>query len=61
VIFGAHEFGDMTVEPGADGTASLMTITIRDVIMGGVPVSPYEILSRVDVERLRDRCEEALS
>jgi hypothetical protein len=61
VISREHEFGDMTVGPGTDGTASLMTITIHDTVMGGISVRPYENLDRAEVERLRDLCEEALA
>jgi hypothetical protein len=61
MIFGTHEFGDMTVEPGTDGTSALITIAIRDTVMGGIPVRPYENLDRAEVERLRDLCEEALA
>jgi hypothetical protein len=59
VIFGEHTigaYGDLIVQGGAgDGSGGyLMTITLKDA---GVE----EWLSRADVERLRDLCEEALA
>jgi hypothetical protein len=65
MIFGKHEMGvtdSLIVEAGAgDGSAgSLMTMIITDWFMGAVRQSA-EALSRADVERLRDLCDEALA
>jgi hypothetical protein len=44
--------GDMTIGPPHAPTDALMRVEVED---------GYEALSRADVERLRDLCEEALT
>jgi hypothetical protein len=54
-------FGDLAVMRGWEGDGSLMVVEIEDSTPEGQMVKAQEPLSRADVERLRDICEEALA
>jgi hypothetical protein len=54
-------FGDLAIRRGWEGDGSLMVVEVEDSTPEGQMMKAREPLSRADVERLRDICEEALS
>lgn len=50
--------GDLVVK-GTNGAP--MLVEMHTTVAGGLPVDMFEALSREDVERLRDLCDEALT
>jgi hypothetical protein len=57
---GLGDYGDLAIRRGW-GDGSLMVVEVEDSTPDGQMVKAQEPLSRADVERLRDICEEALS
>lgn len=64
MIFGEHTLGvdgDLTVAGSSNTIHALMTIEIVNGDGAGGADRCFEWLSRSDIERLRDLCDEALS
>jgi hypothetical protein len=61
MIYGRHEVGDIIVRaPMTEETTYVMAIETHDYLANGQTFTTCDPLTRAEVERLRDLCEEAL-
>lgn len=62
MIFGEHDFGPMRITPGLiGGGTDLLCVEMEASHESGMSLTGWTGLSRGDVERLRDLCNEALA